>query len=177
LEEFMRSPRTLSALVVVAMVAACAREADTGRTEAESPGALATPAADPAAVRRVIDSSNAVLVAALTKEDAAAHSALYAPDGVVMMSNMPAWKGQSEIQSNAAKMFADYDLKEVKFTTDNVEVSGDLAVETGTYVMTVVPKGGPPMPDEGKYITVWKRQADGTWKVFRDISNSSKEMK
>jgi len=173
----MRLTRTPFALAIVAAVAACAPEAGTTRTEAESPGTLATPTTDPAAVRRMIDSSNTLLVAALTKEDAAGLNAFYAPDAVMMMSNMPAWKGQSEIQTNVAKMFADVDLKDVKFTTENVEVSGDLAVETGTYVMTVIPKGAPPMPDEGKYITVWKRQADGTWKVFRDISNSSKEMK
>ena len=172
----MRIRRTLFPLLGLAALAACAKEADT-RTEAESPGAIAAPTTDPAAVRRAIDSANVALAAALTKEDAAAQVAHYTPDGIVMLSNMPAWKGKDEIQKHAAEMFAEFDVKDVKFTTQDVEVSGDLAVETGTYDMTLTPKGGKPMPDTGKYITVWKRQADGSWKVFRDISNSDKEPK
>ena len=172
----MRIRRTLFPLLSLAALAACEKEADT-RTEAESPGAIAAPTTDPAAVRRAIDSANVTLAAALTKEDAAAQVAHYTPDGIVMMSNTPAWKGREEIQKHATEMFDAVDAKDVKFTTLDVDVSGDLAVETGTYVMTIVPKGGKPMPDTGKYITVWKRQADGSWKIYRDISNSDKEMK
>jgi uncharacterized protein (TIGR02246 family) len=173
----MRITRTPLTLLVLAVVTACAADSDDARTEAERAGTVATPTADPAAVRRIIDSTNAVLSDALTREDAAVQSGLYDADGMVMWSNMPAWKGPSEIRSNVTAMFAEADIKDAKFTTQDVEVSGDLAVETGTYAMTVIPKGGPAMPDEGKYITVWKRQADGSWKIYRDISNSSKAMK
>ena len=173
----MHIGRTLIPLAGVALFAACAPAADDTRTEAERAGTVAAPTTDPAAVRRAIDSTNAILTDALTKKDAAAQSAMYDPEAMVMWSNMPAWKGRSEIQANVTKMFEEVDFKDVKFTTQDVDVSGDLAVETGTYVMTVVPKGAPAMPDEGKYITVWKRQGDGTWKVYRDISNSSKAMK
>jgi uncharacterized protein (TIGR02246 family) len=173
----MRLSRTLVPLLGLAALAACAKAGDDTRMEAESPGTLAPPATDPAAVRRVIDSTNALLIEALNKEDAAAQSALYTPDGMVMLSGMPAWKGRAGIEENAKGMFDAMDLKDAKFTTDNVEVSGDLAVETGTYSMTVVPKGAKAMPDAGKYITVWKRQSDGTWKIYRDISNSDTEKK
>ena len=29
-----------------------------------------------------------------------------------------------------------------------------------------------PVKDKGKYLTVWKHQPDGTWKIVRDINNS-----
>jgi uncharacterized protein (TIGR02246 family) len=173
----MRSSRTLFPLLGLAALAACAVEGEK-RTEAESPGSLATPTtADPAAVRRSIDSANARLADALTREDAAAHAANYSSDAIVMMSNMPAWKGQTDIQTKAGELFQTFDIKDPKFTTESVEISGDLAVETGAYSMTLTPKGGKAMADSGKYITVWKRQADGSWKIFRDISNSNLEMK
>ena len=173
----MRISRNLFPLLGLAALAACAKAADDKRTEAESPGALAPPTTDPAAVRRAIDSTNAILIDALTREDAAAQSALYAPDGIIMMSGMPAWKGKAGIEQNAKELFGQVDVKDFKFTTADVAVSGDLAVETGTYTMTITPKGGKPMPDTGKYITVWKRQGDGTWKIYRDISNSDSEKK
>jgi ketosteroid isomerase-like protein len=28
------------------------------------------------------------------------------------------------------------------------------------------------MPDSGKYLTVWQKQADGGWKIIRDINNT-----
>lgn len=30
------------------------------------------------------------------------------------------------------------------------------------------------MDDTGKYLTVWKKQPDGNWKIVRDIFNSDK---
>jgi len=173
----MRIRRTLVPLVALAALAACERAADDTRTEAVSAGTVATPATDAAAVRRTIDSVNTVLADALVKKDTAAHNAIYAPDGMVMMSNMPASKGRDAIREHAAGMFAAVDFKDVKFTTADVDVSGDLAVETGTFSMTITPKGGKAIEDKGKYITVWKRQADGSWKIHRDISNSDLEAK
>jgi len=38
--------------------------------------------------------------------------------------------------------------------------------------VTVTPKGGKLTHDKGKYLTVWKKQADGSWKIYRDINNS-----
>jgi uncharacterized protein (TIGR02246 family) len=173
----MRIRRTLLPLLGFAALAACAKSADDTRTEAESPGTVAAPAADPTAVRHAIDSANARLADAMTKEDAAAQSAIYTDDGIIMMSNMPAWKGREAIQKGATDMFGAVDIKNIKLVTENVDVSGDLAVETGTFSMTITPKGGKAFDDNGKYITVWKRQSDGAWKIYRDISNSDREMK
>jgi ketosteroid isomerase-like protein len=65
-------------------------------------------------------------------------------------------------------------LKDPKFHVEDVLVGGDLAVETGTYEWTVQPKKGKAMLDKGNYVTVWRRQPDGSWKIVRDISNSDR---
>jgi ketosteroid isomerase-like protein len=51
-------------------------------------------------------------------------------------------------------------------------ISGDLAVETGTYAMTIIPKNGNAVADKGKYIHVWKKSVDGSWKVVRYVPTS-----
>jgi uncharacterized protein (TIGR02246 family) len=168
----MRTRRTLFPLLAFAALAGCAAKTDDARTEAVSSDSVASPASDPAAVRRTIDSVNVALAAALQKEDTAAHSAIYASDGMIMMAGMPAAKGRDAIRQHAAEMFTGADLTDVRFTTQGVDVSGDLAVETGMFSMTITPKGAKAFEDKGKYITVWKRQADGSWKIYRDISNS-----
>jgi ketosteroid isomerase-like protein len=53
-----------------------------------------------------------------------------------------------------------------------VTLGGDLAVETGAFSMTTTMKNGKPITEQGKYLTVWKRQTDGAWKIIRDINNA-----
>ncbi len=50
--------------------------------------------------------------------------------------------------------------------------SGDLAYSSGTYAMTFHGPSGKPLADRGKYVTVWRKQADGSWKVVQDVFNS-----
>ena len=47
--------------------------------------------------------------------------------------------------------------------------SGDLAYSTGAYEMTAPDDNGKSSIDRGKYVAVWKKQADGNWKVAVDI--------
>jgi len=56
---------------------------------------------------------------------------------------------------------------------DEVRVAAHWAFERGRYTITLAPKaGGPSMDEAGKYITIYQRQADGSWKMARDIWNS-----
>ncbi len=50
--------------------------------------------------------------------------------------------------------------------------SGDLAYSSGAFAMTFNDASGKPLTDRGKYLTVWRKQADGSWKVVRDAFNS-----
>jgi hypothetical protein len=61
----------------------------------------------------------------------------------------------------------------VNWAPSRVEVarSGDLAWSTGTYTQSSS-LSGTPSTDHGKYVAVWKKQQDGSWKVQADIFNS-----
>lgn len=58
--------------------------------------------------------------------------------------------------------------------TTKVEVggSGDLAYSLGLYEATVNDPQGKPITCDGKFVVVWRKQPDGSWKVVADISNS-----
>jgi ketosteroid isomerase-like protein len=49
--------------------------------------------------------------------------------------------------------------------------SGDLAYETGVFVIKTLDKNQQPAIINGKYVLVWKKQANGKWKVVADIDN------
>jgi ketosteroid isomerase-like protein len=65
----------------------------------------------------------------------------------------------------------DKNLK-LNFASDRIEVaqSGDLAASRGHYSMTATDKAtGKPVDSSGTYLTVYKKQSDGSWKAVEDF--------
>ncbi len=160
--------KTTLALALLALLA-CAPKPGTEQTASDSPAAAV---ADPSAVRQAIEATNVKFADALNKGNVDSMLAAYGSDAIVMQPNQPVWRGHEGIRSGGQGMFAAATLSNVTFHTEDVQVAGDFAIETGRYEMTVTPKQGKAINDKGKYMTVWQRQADGSWKIIRDISNS-----
>ncbi len=64
-------------------------------------------------------------------------------------------------------------VRELTLETVDVEYLGDVAYEVGAYTLKIEPEGGQAATDKGKYVVVWKRQADGRWKLQVDIWNTN----
>jgi uncharacterized protein (TIGR02246 family) len=175
-EERPMRVRTLLLLSAVpALAAACSPATDDAATSDSAAGvaaATASPATDARAAREAIDAANARFVDAAKRGDSAIVDALFADDVVVMMPNEPAKRGRDAARKGFASTFQPGIVKDFSLKTDDVAVGGDLAVETGAYEMTLQPRGAKEIKDNGKYITVWKRQADGSWKIIRDMVSS-----
>jgi uncharacterized protein (TIGR02246 family) len=111
--------------------------------------------------------------AAYNAGDAAAVAALFADDAVSMPDHEPALEGKAAIEKRMQEVFAQYSPS-ISITPGETEVHGDVAHEHGTYTIELTPKaGGTAMKDNGKYLVILKREADGTWKIHHDIDNSS----
>jgi uncharacterized protein (TIGR02246 family) len=104
-------------------------------------------------------------------KDAPGIAALYAEDGAVMPPNAPIGKGRAAIERTWASMMATpgFDLA---ITPEQIIVSssGDMALDRGTYRLTITPDGAA-QTDTGKYVVVW-RKIGGEWKAAADIFNS-----
>ena len=96
----------------------------------------------------------------------------YGDDAVVLPPNQAAVTTKDGIR-NLWKGFLD-SLTDISWKTTRVETakSGDMAYLIGTYEMTM--KDG--TKDKGKYCEVWKKQADGKWKVSADMFSSDLPM-
>jgi ketosteroid isomerase-like protein len=55
----------------------------------------------------------------------------------------------------------------------DMAASGDLGYTYGTFEFHSKDKEGNPSVEYGKYISIWKKQRDGSWKVVMDMGNSS----
>jgi uncharacterized protein (TIGR02246 family) len=165
--------RSLLLLTVVPFLASACTPADDTATMSESAAGVATAtAADAGEARQAIDAANARFVDAAKRGDSTIVDAIFADDVVVMMANEPAKRGRDAARKSFVSTFQPGVVKDFSLKTDDVAVAADLAVETGAYEMTLQPQGAKEVKDKGKYITVWKRQADGSWKIIRDMVSS-----
>jgi uncharacterized protein (TIGR02246 family) len=96
-------------------------------------------------------------------------AALYAEDAIVLPPSQAAVQGRAAIQAwaEAHPLFSNFQVQILE-----IEGRGDLAYDRGTYSETVTPAGAAPIEDHGKYLTIFRKQADGSWKCVRDIFNS-----
>ena len=92
---------------------------------------------------------------------------------VVLGPNAPITLGKEAIRRIFAGAFAMPGYA-CKWQPAKVEVarSGDLGYSRGTYELSINDAKGNPITDRGKYATVWKKQADGSWKVALDMFNT-----
>jgi uncharacterized protein (TIGR02246 family) len=122
---------------------------------------------------KAIDSVRGAHVAAVNAGDAREWAAQFTDDGVQMPPHMPANFGRSAIES-WSKGFTDMFGLEFSLAVEEVRAQGEWAFERGTYTIGLNPKsGGPPMQDAGKYITIYQRTSGESWRMARDIWNSS----
>jgi uncharacterized protein (TIGR02246 family) len=131
---------------------------------------------DSAAVQSAITAAYARFVDALRRGDAASLGANYTDDAVLMVPNTTDWEGRAGITQGFTGFLSQFSVVDARLTTKHVVLSGDYAIERGTYAWTLHPKTGtgPDIIDNGKYLTVWQRQDDGSWKIVRDISNTDR---
>ena len=139
-----------------------------GCAQAPPPAPPDTRAADEKAIR----DSETAWVKEFAAKDMDKILAHYADDGTVLLSNAPTMVGKDAIRAGMKDTIADpkfsLDLKTVK-----VDVSkDDLAYSQGTYSVTFADaKTKKTMAETGRYVEVYKKQADGSWKIVEDINS------
>jgi len=119
---------------------------------------------DQVAIRKVV--ADAAAMVTPSKTDYADYVKLYyTDDATVLPANVPAIQGHAAIQA----VFQSFPpMSDFKAEIVELDGRGDLAYVRGNYAMTMNPPGGAAMTDKGKYVEVWKKQADGSWKVKYD---------
>ena len=130
-------------------------------------------AADTKSIEQALRDLDAQWSAAAGGEDLEKTISFYSEDAVVLPTNAPAATTKDAIR-NTWKDLLESPGAAISWKTAKVEVarSGDFAYTTGTYELTMNDANGKPINDRGKYVEVWKKQADGKWKVVADIWNS-----
>jgi len=92
----------------------------------------------------------------------------YAAEDAVIMRNNKVYKGKTEIGAYFDSVkYTDIQLNWVPDFID-ISSSGDLAYTFGKYTFSARDEAGKRVNSDGVFHTVWKKQADGTWKYVWD---------
>jgi len=121
--------------------------------------------ADRASIRQ----ADEAFAKAANAKDFAAAAANYADDASLLPPNGEAVKGRVAIQK---WMEAFPPMSNCRVELVDVDGRGDLAYTRGNYSLTMMPPGAAPTEDHGKFVEIWRKQPDGSWKIKWDIFNS-----
>ncbi len=127
-----------------------------------------TRAADEATIR----SADADFAKAAAAKDLDKCMSLYEDDAVLFTPGSPAVIGKDNIRNVIQRMLG----MQLTINVASVDVarSGDLALDRGTVQAAVTDKKGKTTTQTSEYVLVWRKQADGAWKVAADTSANEK---
>jgi len=146
--------KTLLASLVILVVAACA------------------PAPQPVSSEVLMEADRA-FDAAVAAGGTDAWVSWFAEDGAMIQPGLGEVRGHAAVrQTMGALDDANVSLRWQPERAD-IAASGDLGWTTGSYVSEVSTPDGTTQRATGRYVSIWRLQADGTWKVVMDLGNPS----
>ena len=155
--------RVCVVLVFAASLAACAAE----------PAAPAMNAPEDLASVNTLRSS---FQKAWNSGSADALADLYTVDAISMTNHQPTLSGREAIVANMRTTFEQM-TGTIEIMPDETMTMGNFGFDRGRLRTSMTPKaGGAAMTDEGRYIVLLEKGADGTWRLSRDIDNSTMPM-
>jgi uncharacterized protein (TIGR02246 family) len=154
---FRRYAATAAVIIVAASLAACV-------TAPKKP----TAAEDEAAIMAF----NQRYLKAINDGDSATLASLTTPEHIMIAPGRPPIVGKEANDAANARAAQMFKIEEAWQPVETF-VSGDLAYQRGTFTVAATPKaGGATRNTHGTFMRIYKRQADGSWRMVRDMFNS-----
>ena len=147
-------PRSL--ILMLTVVASCSSSAArSGDTQA----------ADESAIEAAMKG----YVADVLTNDAAKIASWWVDDAIYIDRAEPTIRGRAGVDSLVRSMHGTMSVTAASVEKDDLAVSGDLAYFLGRYHEVLQPRQGAPVDVRGRFVFIWKRQSDGTWKITRSV--------
>jgi ketosteroid isomerase-like protein len=125
-----------------------------------------------ALARRAVEAANAKFRDGVRLGKAVDIAGLYSDDACLLAPHQDMIQGRENIEA-FWRVGLEMGIKDAVLTTVEVDVFGDRVREIGTYELKIWPEGKAAWEDSGKYLVIWRKQADGVVKLEADIWNTS----
>ena len=119
--------------------------------------------------KQAFKNSDAAYAKAFNAGKTAQVAALYSRDALFLMPDAPAFKGRKGVQTQVQASL-DGGWRNIKFKTIRSGSGGDLAFNIGQVSYEQASASGTTKV-KGKYLDVYRRQADGSWKIIATAAN------
>jgi uncharacterized protein (TIGR02246 family) len=159
----MRMKELFASAVLVLILAACSQAPPSTPPD--------TRAADAQAIRDAIAASSTSSV----DQNIDKFLAFYDPDASVFMPDAPVVTGRPAMKAAMQSAFADPNFSiDIQIAKVEVSKSSDYGYAQGTFTQKATnPKTKKVEAREGKWVTVFKKETDRSWKAVSDIFNFS----
>lgn len=128
---------------------------------------------DLAALAAIADSIRLAYQAAVNAGDAGALAGLYAPDAIVIDPDVEITEGRDAIRAAFEASFAGAEFSNMNIVQAELVPMGDYLLTLGTSTVTVRPRGGRATQERNRWMAVTRRQADGSWRLWRVQSSNA----
>jgi ketosteroid isomerase-like protein len=149
-------------LGAIGLVSGCASNGNTKHTDSDPRSAAKT-------LMRLDDEWSA----SAQKRDVEKVASFYADDAIAYPPGEPAARGKDAAKKVWAAYLADPSFA-ISWKSDDARVSdsGEIGYTAGTYDASFNGPDGKKVIEKGKFLCVWQKQPDGSWKAIRDMWNT-----
>lgn len=136
------------------------------------PAAPSSAALIPADARATIARANDDWLPAMQRQDAHAIVDAYGEDGVFVLATGETVTGRAAIEQLMQERFRRSGrIVGGTLKQDDLVAAGSMIYEWGHAELEIAgAPGKPPARSVGRYLTVWKRDASGRWRILRNLS-------
>ena len=115
-----------------------------------------------------------IWVSTAKTHDFARLASILCDDIILMPPNDTSLFGKDEVIEWFKEYFSNFHISNLTPTERDVFIASDkVAIENWTYVVAIKPiDGSDKIRDDGRFLTIWKKENDGTWKISHSIWNS-----
>ena len=96
----------------------------------------------------------------------------FAPEAMWLPNAQEAVVGREAIRAKFRELLNAVSVDKFTIEVVKIEQSGDMAYEIGRETFAFTGKDGVKKESHGKYLAVWKRQANGEWRCMADAPSS-----
>jgi len=125
-------------------------------------------------LKKQIEGMGDKLVKATIAGDVETIFSFYTDDIISMPNYGEMIKGKEALKKNDEEMRkAGFEIHSMNFTILDIWSCSDLVYEIGKYGISLTLPGVPqPVADNGKYLTIWQKQSDGSLKIKIEMWNT-----
>ena len=136
------------------------------------PGCTTTGTMNNDTFRAMVDGIFEEYTAANVNSDVDAYVSLWDDNGIKVKPKKPAIIGKSALAEMKRGVFSKWDYLSQEVSIEEVQVDRNWGFVRGTEKTTAAPVGGgDSMVSNARFLTIFKRQPDGSWKIYCDVVN------